>query len=278
VRDLLRGVGDLGRGFRFWSTTPRLMLLGAVPALIVGAIWIALLVALLSSLDGITVALTAFAERWGAGLRALLEVAVGVAVLVLAVVVGALTFTAVVLTVGDPFYERISRSVEERLGDPPAPRNEPVVRGVLRAARDGLVLLLTSLLIGLVAFLLGLIPVAGPVLAAVFGAVAGGWSLAVELTGTPFDARGFRLGERRRILRRSRARTLGFGVATWILFLVPFGAVIAMPAAVGGATVLTRAALGREAAEQAVPAHPVGDREAAGHAQLRTCIRSCRRV
>jgi CysZ protein len=162
---------------------------------------------------------------------------------VLAIVLGALSFTAVVLTVGDPFYERISRRVEERLGDAPPERDEPLLRGLLRAARDGLALLVASVIVGLLSFLLGLIPLVGPVLGAVFGAVVGGWFLAVELTGTPFDARGLLLRDRRRVLRGSRARTIGFGVATWVLFLVPLGAVFAMPAAVGGATLLTRAAL-----------------------------------
>jgi CysZ protein len=252
VREFLRGVGDLGRGFRFWGTSPRLMLLGAIPALIVGAVWVGLLVALITSVDGIAARLTAFADDWADPARVALRLAAALAIVVLAVVVGALSFTAIVLTVGDPFYERISRRVEERLGDPPVERDEPALRGLLRAARDGLVLLLASLVVGLLAFLLGLVPVVGPVLGGVFGAIVGGWFLAVELTGTPFDARGFRLRERRRTLGRSRARTLGFGVATWVLFLVPLGAVFAMPAAVGGATVLTRAALDREAGRAAV--------------------------
>jgi CysZ protein len=245
VREFLRGVGDLGRGFRLWGTSPLLMLLGAVPALLVGAVWIALLVAMLTSLDGIAAWLTGFAATWADPFRTAARAVVGLAVLVLAIVVGALTFTAVVLTVGDPCYERISRSVEERLGDAPAERDEPLLRGVLRAARDSLLLLLASVLVGLLAFLLGLIPIVGPLLGGVLGAILGGWFLAVELAGTPFDARGFVLGDRRRVLARSRARPLGFGVATWVLFLVPFGAVLAMPAAVGGATLLSRAALER---------------------------------
>lgn len=241
MREFLRGVGDLGRGFRLWGSSPRLMLLGAVPAVIVGAVWIGLLVALLTSIDGLAAWLTGFADGWDDGLRAVVRVAAGLAIVLLAVVLGALSFTAVVLTVGDPFYERISRSVEECLGDAPDERDEPVLRGMLRAARDGLALLLVSVVVGLVSFLLGLIPIAGPVIGGFFGAVAGGWCLAVELTGTAFDARGFRLRERREALGRCRARSLGFGVATWALFLIPLGAVVAMPAAVGGATMLARA-------------------------------------
>ncbi|MGN6444157.1 EI24 domain-containing protein [Amnibacterium sp.] len=251
MRALLRGAGDLGRGFRMWASSPRLMLIGAIPALVVGALWIALLVALLTSLDAITAWSTGFAGGWPVPLRTALEVAVGLGLQVLVGVVGALTCTAVVLTVGDPFYERISRDVEERLGDAPPDRKEPLIRGVLRAARDGALLLLASLVVGVVAFLLGLVPVAGPVLGGVFGALAGGWLLALELTGTPFDARGYRLGERRRALGGVRPRALGFGIATWVLFLIPFGAVIVMPAAVAGATVLTRAALATGAADVA---------------------------
>lgn len=243
MRDLLRGVGDLGRGFRFWATSPRLMLLGALPALIVGAVWIGLLVALLSDLDALAAWLTGFADRWAPAARTAVRVAAGLALVVLALVVAALSFTAVVLTVGDPFYERISRRVEERLGDAPADRDEPLLRGLLRAARDGVALLVASVVVGLLSFLLGLIPLVGPLVGGAFGAVVGGWFLAVELTGTPFDARGFRLRDRRRALRGVRARTLGFGIATWLLFLVPFGAVVAMPAAVAGATLLTRGAL-----------------------------------
>ena len=243
MHEFLRGVGDLGRGFRLWGSSPRLMLLGALPAVIVGAVWVGLLVALITSLDGIAAWATGFATSWAEPLRATVQVAAGLAILVLAVVVGALSFTAVVLTVGDPFYERISRRVELRLGDAPEERDEPVLRGLLRAARDGLALLVASVAVGLAAFLLGLIPLVGPPVGAVFGAVVGGWFLAVELTGTPFDARGVHLRDRRRRLRGVRARTLGFGVATWVLFLVPLGAIVAMPAAVGGATLLTRAAL-----------------------------------
>jgi CysZ protein len=245
MHEFLQGVGDLGRGFRYWGSTPRLMLLGAVPALIVGAVWVAGFVALLTSVDTFAAWLTGFADGWSEPLRTAVHLATALAVVVLALVVGALAFTAVVLTVGDPFYERISRHVEERLGNAPVDRDEPVLRGLLRAARDGLVLLLVSLAVGLVSFLLGLIPLVGPPIGGLFGAVVGGWFLAVELTGTPFDARGFLLEERRRVLRASRARTLGFGVATWLLFLIPLGAVFAMPAAVGGAAVLTRSALAR---------------------------------
>jgi CysZ protein len=37
---------------------------------------------------------------------------------------------------------------------------------------------------------------------------------------------------------------LGFGIATFVCFLIPLGAVLVMPAAVAGATLLSRRVLG----------------------------------
>jgi CysZ protein len=45
------------------------------------------------------------------------------------------------------------------------------------------------------------------------------------------------------MLRASRASVLGFGLASYLLFLVPFAAVVVMPAAVAGATMLARDAV-----------------------------------
>jgi CysZ protein len=56
------------------------------------------------------------------------------------------------------------------------------------------------------------------------------------------------------MLGRSRARSLGLGVATSLVFLVPFGAILAMPAAVGAATMLSRTVLGSEIRKDALGA------------------------
>ncbi|MDQ1530603.1 MAG: CysZ protein, partial [Microbacteriaceae bacterium] len=119
LREAAAGVGDLLRGFRVWGTSPRLMLLGAIPALVVGTVFLGLLIGLIAVLPALAAWATPFADAWPATLRDSLRVVVGAAVLVLAVLLLVLGYTAATLTVGDPFYERISRRVEERLGGAP---------------------------------------------------------------------------------------------------------------------------------------------------------------
>ncbi|MGN6743880.1 MAG: EI24 domain-containing protein [Amnibacterium sp.] len=239
-RELGAGVADLGRGFAFWGTSPRLMLLGALPAAIVGLVFLALLVGLVVALPAVTAWATPFADGWAPGLRDAVRLVLDLILLLVAGVVLVLVFTAVVLAVGDPFYERISRAVEVRLGDAPGEVALPVLAGMLRALGEGLLLALAGLGVALLAFLAGLIPVAGPALAIVVGLVLGGRLLVLELTGAPFAVRGLRLRDRRLAARRNRMRVLGFGAAASALFLVPFAPVVLMPAAVAGATVLAR--------------------------------------
>jgi CysZ protein len=244
-RELAGGVADLGRGFAVWGTSPRLMLLGAIPAAIVGLLFAGLLGGLVALLPGITAGMTPFADTWSPALAEALRTLLDVAILLVSGLLLVLVFTAVVLTVGDPFYERISRAVEQRLGDAPNEVEEPVLAGVLRAAGEGAVLAGAGLLVALVAFLVGLIPVAGTALAVAAGLVLGGRLLVLELTGTPFAARGLALRDRLRAVRGSRMRVLGFGTAVAALFLLPFAPVVLMPAAVAGATVLARTLLER---------------------------------
>lgn len=244
--DAAGGVGDLLRGFRVWGTSPKLMLLGALPAVIVGLVFLAVLAGLVIEMPAIVVALTPFAGGWSEFARESLRAIAQVALFLLSGVLLVLTYTAVTLAVGDPFYERIARRVEERTGTPLPEHDEPLLAGVGRAIREGLRLFLAGVVLAVALFLIGLIPVAGPVLAVVLGALIGGRLLATELTGYAFQARGRTLTDRRRILGSRRARVTAFGAVTYLLFLVPFAAVVVMPAAVAGATLLAREALGEE--------------------------------
>jgi CysZ protein len=67
-----------------------------------------------------------------------------------------------------------------------------------------------------------------------------GFFLAVELSAIALERQGLRLSDRLRLLWRRRLLALGFGLAVFLLFLVPLGAVLGMPGAVAGGTLLAR--------------------------------------
>ncbi|MGL4257596.1 MAG: EI24 domain-containing protein, partial [Microbacterium sp.] len=87
----------------------------------------------------------------------------------------------------------------------------------------------------------------GGILSTVFAVSCTGWLIADELTSRALTARGLSARERRVLMRGNRGRMLGFGVATQLCFMVPLGAVVTMPAAVAGATLLGRHAAGHPA-------------------------------
>lgn len=244
LREFLGGLGLIGHGLRTWVTAPRLMWLGMVPALIVGAAAIAALVVLGFGIAPLSAWVTPFAEGWDEPWRTGIRVLSGAVIAVLAVLLLVFSFTALTLAVGSVFYEKIWHHVESRFGPPPTAPARGFWRGLRKGLGDGIRMLLSAIGFAALAAPFGFIPVVGPALAAVLSALFGGWLLATELTGFGFDARGFTLSQRRRALRGRRACALGFGLGVYLLFLIPLGAVIIMPAAVAGATLLSRRVLG----------------------------------
>jgi len=240
VTEFAAGVATLVRGFGSWRARPRLMLLGLVPALVVGAVIVAAIVLLLVSLGPITDALTFFAGGWDPFWRGLVRVAAALALVVAALALAARTFTAITLLVGSPFYDRIQATVDAEQGGLGEDRSPGLARSIL----DTAVLIGQSLLATIVVALVGVVPVVGPVLGTVLGFVLTAWALTRELTLAPLSRRGLDGGARRDARRSRRARAFGFGVAVQLCYLVPLGAVLTMPAAVAGSALLARDLLG----------------------------------
>jgi CysZ protein len=240
VREFAAGVGLLARGIGLYVRSPGLMLLGLIPALISGLLFAGAFITLVAFISDIAEAVTGFADDWSEGMRDLVQWAVAAALLGVAALLTVVAFTAVTLLIGDPFYEKISERVEDRFGGVAGAVELPWHRSLRRNLLDSLRLMATSLLLGIPLFLGGLIPVVGQFVMPVVGALVAGWFLAIELVGVPFARRGLRLADRRRELRTRRPLALGFGVAVFVCFLIPFGAVLVMPAAVAGAALLTR--------------------------------------
>jgi len=236
LREFAIGFGILLRGFGMWRRRPGLMALGLIPAVIAFALLVAALVPYALSLGVITDWITPFADGWSEPWRSLLRGAIAIVLLIAALALAAAVFTALALTIGDPFYQRIWRGTEQYLGGP-EPTGET---GFWATIGEGVRLVLLGLLVALLTLLIGFIPVVGGTVASVIGFVLSGRLLARELTARAFDARGFDSPTRSRLLASGRARVIGFGVATQLCFLVPLGAVSAMPASVAVSTMLAR--------------------------------------
>jgi CysZ protein len=234
------GVRLLGAGLRMWITDPRIMLTGALPALIVAAVYLGGFILLANNLEQIADAATPFTRDWDESWRAVVRAVATLALLGAALLIVVATYTAVTLTVGSPFYERIAARVEERLGGNPFPVETAFWPGLRRGIADGVRVLVATIGTGVLVFACGFVPVVGQTLVPVLGAAAGGWFLALELSAFAFDARGVSPRLKRRLLAADRAQSLGLGVATYLLFLIPFAAVVVMPAAVAAGTLLVR--------------------------------------
>ncbi|MBU2663136.1 EI24 domain-containing protein [Actinoplanes bogorensis] len=244
VKQFFFGAGLLGRGLGIILRSPKLLGLGLVPALISGVIYATALFFLLDYLPELSRSVTWFADGWSEWARDLVQVLGGLALVGVAALLGVLTFTAVTLLIGDPFYERISELVEDRFGGVPDAVEVGFWPSLRRSLVDSLRLIGLTILVGIPLFLLGFLPVVGQTVIPVLGGAVGGWFLAVELTGVPFQRRGQRLKQRRAALRANRPLALGFGVAVFCCFLIPLGAILLMPAAIAGATLLARQSLG----------------------------------
>jgi CysZ protein len=245
VRQLFEGAGCLVRGLRIFAGTPGLWALGLGPALIALVVLVAMVAALVVALPGVVAALTPFAGGWSADARDALRVVIGLAILVGAGWLAMVSYTAVALAIGQPFYEAISSRVDALEGAGAEPLTAPGAwwRGVGRAIRDGLLLVALTATLSACLFVLGFVPLIGQTVVPVLGACVTGWFLAVELSAIALERRGYRLGDRLALLWRRRLLTIGFGVAVFLLFLVPLGAVLGMPAAVAGGTLLARRAV-----------------------------------
>lgn len=223
-----------------YATSPGLMLLGALPALIVGIAFVTGVVLLVLFAPSLAESITPFASDWADGWRNTVRTLVALGLVAAGIALGVVTYAAVTLTVGSPFYERIQRATEERLGGLEHEVEVPFLTSLRQAVGDGLRLLVIGIGTALVVFVAGLVPVVGTVAGWTLGAWFGGRALALDLTGTAGGLRGMTLDERRALLRSRRARSLGFGVCAYLTFLVPVGAVVGTPAASAGGTLLLR--------------------------------------
>ncbi|RAY12309.1 hypothetical protein DPM19_26145 [Actinomadura craniellae] len=219
---------------------PRQYFFGLVPALITLVVYVVGLVVLGFHAGDLAGWLTPFADDWAEGVRRVVRVVTALAVFGAGALLAVLTFTAITLLIGDPFYESIAVRVEESQGGAPPEPDVPLLVSIGRALKDTVVLGVVALGFSVTFFVFGFVPVVGQTVVPVVAACVAGYFLAGELTSVALERRGLRRRDRFALLKQNRLLVVGFGAMTFVLFLVPLGAVLVMPGAVAGATLLAR--------------------------------------
>ncbi|MCG6495402.1 EI24 domain-containing protein [Kitasatospora sp. A2-31] len=240
MRDLVAGTGYLVKGQKWVARHGRWWAFGMIPALITLIGYAVALAFLGGWSDDLAAWVTPFADDWGSPWRGMLRTALAAIAFGGGLLISLITFTAVTLLVGQPFYESLCEKVDESEGGAPNPPDVPLWRELVVSARDSLFVLVRVVGFGILLFACGFIPVIGQTLVPAAGFVVSGFFLAVELTAVALQRREVPQRERIRLLRARLGLTLGFGVPLVLAFLIPFVTVLAMPGAVAGATLLAR--------------------------------------
>ncbi|WP_328317298.1 EI24 domain-containing protein [Streptomyces sp. NBC_00388] len=265
--DLGAGLGYLVKGQRWVGRRGRQYGFGLLPGLLTLVLYGAALVALVFWADDAVGWATPFADTWSALWSAVLRGFLTVLLWALALLLAVVSFTAVTLLIGQPFYEAISERVDASEGSGVPGTGLPLWRELWISARDSLRVLVRVTFYGLLLFAAGFLPVVGQTVVPAVGFCVTGFFLAEELTAVALQRRGLEFRERLTLLKSRRLLTLGFGVPLALCFLVPVVAVFLMPGAVAGATLMARDLTGETAPEpDAVPEPPTGDADRPGGA------------
>ncbi|MEU8704961.1 EI24 domain-containing protein [Streptomyces sp. NPDC048565] len=240
MNDLGAGFGYLMKGQRWVFGHGRWLGFGLLPALVTLVVYAGALVGLAYGADDLVAWATPFADDWSSPWPGLLRGTLVVLVFLLGMFLAVITFTAVTLLVGQPFYESLSEEVERGEGGEVPESDLPLWRELWISARDSVRILLRVAVYGVLLFALGFIPAVGQTVIPALGFCVSGYFLSEELTGVALQRRGMVLKDRLALLRRRRMMVLGFGVPLALAFVVPFVAVFLMPGAVAGATLLAR--------------------------------------
>lgn len=263
MRELGRGFGYLVKGQRWVAQHGRQFGWGLLPGLITLVLYAAALVALaLWGTDLVSWA-TPFADDWSDPWPGLFRGFLTVLLFALALLLSVVTFTAVTLLIGEPFYESLSEQVDISVAGSAPESGLPLWREVLISVRDSLRVVVRAVLWGVLLFGLGFLPVVGQTVIPVIGFFVTGFFLAEELTAVALARRGVRLRDRLGLLRARKTLAWGFGTPLAVVFLVPFVAVFLMPGAVAGATLMARDLMGEPTGDPDDPEAANGAADAA---------------
>ncbi|CAM5570660.1 Membrane protein OS=Streptomyces antimycoticus OX=68175 GN=SANT12839_033670 PE=4 SV=1 [Streptomyces antimycoticus] len=211
----------------------------------------AAIVALFFWTDDVIAWATPFADDWSSPWLGVFRGALTILFAATCLFLAVLTFTAVTLLVGQPFYESLSEQVDRSEGGAVPDSGLSIWSELWIGLREAIALPIRVTLWSVLFFALGFIPAVGQTVIPALAFCVTGFFLTEELTSIALLRRGILLKDRRRMLRSRRLLSLGFGVPLSVLFLIPLVAVFLMPGAVAGATLLVRDLTGEN--EDAAP-------------------------
>jgi len=243
ITDCLAGMGCLAEGFRIIAR-PGMRRYAVAPALVSLVVFLVLAAVLGWGFEAWMNALLPAGWGW---LQWLLWPLFALAILL----VWLFTYIHLTNLIAAPFNDLLAERVlaEIRGAPPPEEGWAQALREGVRAVGNTAAVLVYSLRWALPLLVLTLIPglnVVAPVLWTVFNA----WLLALEYADYPLGARGLAFREQRVLVARQRPGALGFGLAVLVLTGIPGLNLLAMPAAVAGATRLFAGAPGAEASHE----------------------------
>ncbi|MET9883498.1 EI24 domain-containing protein [Streptomyces sp. NPDC006430] len=246
MRDLAGGFGYLLAGQRWVLRHGRWLGFGLLPGLVSLVLYAGALIGLGYGADDLTAWITPFADDWSSPWLGLFRGFLTALVFCFGLFLAVITFTAVTLLIGQPFYESLSEQVDRSEGGTVPESGLPLLRELWISARDSVKVLVRVLLYGILLFALGFVPVIGQTVVPAIGFCVSGFFLAEELTAVALQRREVELADRLALLRTRRMLVLGFGVPLVLAFLVPLVAVFLMPGAVAGATLMVRDLTGED--------------------------------
>ena len=226
VRRCAAGAWHVGAGFGFVVRHPRLWPLAALPVVL--AFVLMTVGATAAIYAGPRVAST-FAPAPGDA-PVWIEIPIGLLLWTATVGFGIFLGLGIALLLTAPLLDLLSRRVEAltrgRVGD----AGRGLRWEMLESLRGALYFLAAAPGV----LLLGLIPLLGPALSALWGARA----VAFQMTDSALTRRGFNFASKRRWHRQWRFETEGFGLAGMVVLFVPFANFLLGPALVTGGTLL----------------------------------------
>lgn len=226
-KTLLAGVGWLLRH-------PKLLFLGAIPAVVAGALLTTGIVVLAIFSGSIADLITPLTESLWDWVAVSIHVALQSAVIAAGTVLAYVLFTSIALAIGDPIYSKIAETVDAEVGV--LLSSPPWIDGV----KDALSLALKGFLVAIGAFILSLLPIIGGFLAFILTWTLIPFFLSEELLGRTLVPRGFVTNAKTKLLLRDKRAVWSFGVTCQLLFSIPLLPIVVMPAAVAGAALLAQ--------------------------------------